>query len=324
MSLDGAFRVILSGLAAVGLEPEAVCSAAGVDPRTPQDATLPFGPAALARVLAEAERTTRDPLLGLHIAEHVPARGVLAYLARAQGTVGDGLRAFARFAADAWGADDVVQVAERDAHAVVELRVDPALSRHIVEFLMARTAILLRRSGASAAEVGFQHAPGAAPREYEHVLRCTVRFRQPTNRLTLHAEDLARPLRTANPEAAAALAAGMTRAPAPTTTVAARLAAVIDDALARGERPDREVLARTLGMSGRTLARRLAAESEQFSDVVDRVRRRLAERLIAETGFDVGEIADRVGFADPAAFGKAFRRWFGVSPSAFRARRSAG
>jgi hypothetical protein len=54
----------------------------------------------------------------------VPARGVLAYLARAQGTVGDGLRAFARFAADAWGADDVVQVAERDAHAVVELRVD--------------------------------------------------------------------------------------------------------------------------------------------------------------------------------------------------------
>ena len=72
------------------------------------------------------------------------------------------------------------------------------------------------------------------------------------------------------------------------------------------------------------MARRLAAESEQFSDVVDRVRRRLAERLIAETGFDVGEIADRVGFADPAAFGKAFRRWFGVSPSSFRARRSAG
>ena len=117
----------------------------------------------------------------------------------------------------------------------------------------------------------------------------------------------------------------MTRAPAAApATLAARLAAVIADALARGDRPDREALARTLGMSGRTLARRLAAEGEQFSDVVDGVRRRLAERLIADPRLDVGEIADRVGFADPAAFGKAFRRWFGVSPSAFRARRSAG
>jgi AraC-like DNA-binding protein len=53
-------------------------------------------------------------------------------------------------------------------------------------------------------------------------------------------------------------------------------------------------------------------------------RRRLAERLIADPRLDVGEIAGRVGFADPPAFGKAFRRWFGVSPSAFRARRSAG
>ena len=325
MSLDGAFRVILSGLAAVGLEPEAVCTAAGVDPRTPQDATLPFGPEELARVLAEAERMTGDALLGVHVAERVPARGVLAYLARAQGTVGDGLRAFARFAADAWGADDVVDVAAGGAHAVIELRVDPALSRHIVEFLVARTAILLRRSGAPAIDVSFRHVPGAPPSEYELALRCPVRFRQAANRLTLHGEDLARPLRTANPEAAAALAAGMTRASAAApATLAARLAAVIDDALARGERPDREALARTLGMSGRTLARRLAAEGEQFSDVVDGVRRRLAERLIADPRLDVGEIAGRVGFADPPAFGKAFRRWFGVSPSAFRARRSAG
>ena len=172
MSLDGAFRVILSGLAAVGLEPEAVCTAAGVDLRTPQDATLPLGREELARVLAEAERMTGDALLGVHVAERVPARGVLAYLARAQGTVGDGLRAFARFAADAWGADDVVHVAAGGAHAVIELRVDPALSRHIVEFLLARTAILLRRSGAPAIDVSFRHAPGAPPRESS--TRCAV------------------------------------------------------------------------------------------------------------------------------------------------------
>src|SRR4029453_4124662 len=112
MSLDGAFRVILSGLAAVGLDPEAVCTAARVDPRTPQDAALPFGPEELARVLAQAEPMAGDPLLGVHCAGRGRARGVLAYLARAQGTVGDGLRAFARFAADAWGADDVVRIGQ--------------------------------------------------------------------------------------------------------------------------------------------------------------------------------------------------------------------
>ncbi len=325
MSLDGAFRVILSGLAAVGLDPEAVCVAAGIDPRTPHDAALRFGPEELARVLAEAERMTGDPLLGLHVAERVPARGVLAYLARAQGTVGDGLDAFQRFAADAWGADDVVRVERRDAHATVELRVDPAMPRHAVEFLVARTAILLRRSGAAAVEVSFRHAPGTAPRDYEHALRCPVRFRQPANRLTLHGDDLARPLRTANPEAAAALAAGLTHAPAHRAdTATARLAAAIDAALASGRCADRETLARVLGMSGRTLARRLADEEQRFSDVVDAVRRTLAERLIADPRLDIGEVAARVGFADPAAFGKAFRRWFGVSPSTYRAQRSTG
>jgi AraC-like DNA-binding protein len=77
-------------------------------------------------------------------------------------------------------------------------------------------------------------------------------------------------------------------------------------------------------MSGRTLARRLVAERRLFRDVVDDVRRTIAQRLVAdERSLDLGEVAARVGFADPAAFGKAFRRWFGTSPSAFRARRTS-
>ena len=54
------------------------------------------------------------------------------------------------------------------------------------------------------------------------------------------------------------------------------------------------------------------------------MRRGLAERLVADPGLDIGEIAARAGFADPAAFGGGLRRWFGASPTAFRARRSAG
>jgi AraC-like DNA-binding protein len=246
---------------------------------------------------------------------------VLAYVARSQATVGDALRAFARFAGGAWGADDVVRIAEADGHAAIDLALHPALSRHIVEFLLARTAILLRRSGAPADAAALRHAAAAPPAAYERVLQCPVRFRAAAYRLTLRADDLARPLRTANPEAATALAAGLRQTPARTAPVMARLVGAVDEALARGERIDREALARALGMSGRTLARRLAEEQRGFAEVVDGVRRELAERLIAEPALDIGEIAGRVGFADLAAFGKAFRRWFGVSPTAYRAQR---
>ena len=320
MSLDGAFRVILSGLSSVGLDAAEVCAAARLDPRTPVDPTLPFGGAALARVLERAEAMSGDPLLGLHVAERTPVRGVLSYVARSQATVGDGLRAFERFAAGAWGAGEVVRVEHRGARAFVHFALDARLPRHAVEFLVARTAILLRRSRAGAEEVWFRHGRGGDLAEYERVLRCGVRFRQPAVRLALQAGDLDRPLRTANPEAAAALAAGLGKPPAPATTVAARLAAAVEAALARGQRAEREPLARALGMSGRTLARRLALEQQPCNAVVDDVRRVAAERLIAEPGLDIGEIAARIGFADQAGFGKAFRRWFGMSPTVYRSR----
>jgi len=57
---------------------------------------------------------------------------------------------------------------------------------------------------------------------------------------------------------------------------------------------------------------------------VDEVRRTVARRLIVDGSLDLGEVATRVGFADGAAFGKAFRRWFGASPSALRPRRDVG
>jgi AraC-like DNA-binding protein len=205
---------------------------------------------------------------------------------------------------------------------VVTFQLGDALPRHVVEYLVARTAISLRRSGAIPREVRFRHACAGEVREYERVLRGPVRFEQSTTALALREEDLLRPVRTANPEAAAALSAGLARMPWPGERSAAhRLVAAVEEALARGADIEREALARSLGMSGKTLARRLAAERKLFRDVVGEVRRALAERLVAEERFSLEEVATRVGFGDLSTFGKAFRRWFGVSPSAFRARR---
>ena len=321
MPADGAFRVMLSDLARLGLDPAAVCSAAEVDPRIVADASAALGIPELTRVLERAEAMAGDPLLGLHLAERAPGRGVLSYLARAQRTVGEGLQAFERFADHAWGTAAAVRVEQRGAHSFVEFRLGPPLPRHAVEYVVTRTAIGLRRSGASAREVRFRHAPGGAAREYERVLRCPVLFRQRETGLALLGADLARPLRTANAQAAEALAAALTPADgAPSAPLTARLAAAVAETLQRGKRVDRERLARSLGMSGKTLCRRLKGEQRLFRDVVAEVRRALAQRLVDDRSLALSEVAARTGFADAAAFGKAFRRWFGESPSTLRSR----
>ena len=80
-------------------------------------------------------------------------------------------------------------------------------------------------------------------------------------------------------------------------------------------------IAERMGLSRATLARRLKAEGTCFEEVVEALRRRLAVDYLAERGLSVSETAYLVGFADPAAFSRAFKRWTGRSPRDARAER---
>ena len=79
-------------------------------------------------------------------------------------------------------------------------------------------------------------------------------------------------------------------------------------------------VARDLGCSRQTLYRRLKAEGTTYEQLLDRLRRRLALRLVREQGLSVKEAAYRLGFSDPAAFSRAFKRWTGSSPGEMRTR----
>jgi AraC-like DNA-binding protein len=74
-----------------------------------------------------------------------------------------------------------------------------------------------------------------------------------------------------------------------------------------------------LRMSERTLNRRLNDAGTQFRSLLDDVRRERAQHLLQHTQLGISDIAQRLGFGDATAFGRAFRRCFGVSPSQFRA-----
>ena len=73
-------------------------------------------------------------------------------------------------------------------------------------------------------------------------------------------------------------------------------------------------VARALGSSRQTLYRKLKTEGVTFEQVLDELRHRLARRYIRE-GMSVKEAAYRLGFSEPAAFSRAFKRWTGSSPS---------
>ncbi|PCM43520.1 AraC family transcriptional regulator [Marinobacter sp. ANT_B65] len=88
--------------------------------------------------------------------------------------------------------------------------------------------------------------------------------------------------------------------------------------LFRGETPSLETIASKLGITPWTLQRQLAAENTGFRELMDDTRKQLARDYIRETETSLSEIAWLLGFANPAALHKAYRRWFGVSPGEHR------
>lgn len=77
-------------------------------------------------------------------------------------------------------------------------------------------------------------------------------------------------------------------------------------------------VAGTLGVGRRTLSRRLNAEGVTFEQVLDSLRRTLARHYLDEGKVSISETAYLVGFSDPSAFSRAFKRWTGKSPRSAR------
>jgi AraC-like DNA-binding protein len=84
-----------------------------------------------------------------------------------------------------------------------------------------------------------------------------------------------------------------------------------------------EEVAALMGLSRRTLGRQLRSFGTTFRREVETVRFSQAKRLLAEANLNATQIASALGYADASAFSHAFRRWSGMSPGQWRARRIA-
>jgi AraC-like DNA-binding protein len=85
-----------------------------------------------------------------------------------------------------------------------------------------------------------------------------------------------------------------------------------------------EVIASRLGTSPRTLQRRLREEEQtSHKQLLDEIRHALALRYLDTEGLSIGEAAFLLGFSEPSAFHRAFKRWTGATPGAYRRQRPA-
>jgi AraC-like DNA-binding protein len=79
-----------------------------------------------------------------------------------------------------------------------------------------------------------------------------------------------------------------------------------------------EAMAKRLGTSARSLQRRLTEEGTRYNDLLAEVRSEFAQRYLTRGTISASEVAYLLGFTEPPAFFKAFKRWTGKTPREFQ------
>ena len=154
---------------------------------------------------------------------------------------------------------------------------------------------------------------------YEKLFPGTVLFNQPYTAFWVDKQCLHDPVRRDEAALRSFLANAQIHIVLPyrgEDTLAARLHAHLLQAQPRW--PDLEECASGLHMAVSTLQRRLAAEKTSFRSIKDSLRRDIAIARLNSSRVPLAALADELGFADSAAFQRAFKTWTGASPGSFR------
>ncbi len=175
-------------------------------------------------------------------------------------------------------------------------------------------------------EVTFAHAAGGPEAAYREFFGAPIRFGAKATTLVYAADLLDRPTAASDVRLAKYLDALASRMLAELPPAEPTFVDEVKQALAR-ELPvgtaDQSALAKKLGMSRRTMQRRLAEVGTSFQEVLDETRREATERLLRRGNMSITEVAFALGYSEISSFYRAFKRWTGTSPQAYRANSEA-
>jgi AraC-like DNA-binding protein len=164
--------------------------------------------------------------------------------------------------------------------------------------------------------------------EYRHIFRCPLEFEASRTALTFDKRFLSAPVIRDRPEMHQFLKtspADLLSRPDESNTFTGRIRALIGRDFSK-PLPDFEWIAAELHTSPQTLRRRLKQENTSFQEIKDLLRRDMAIYYLGRQDLPINDIASKVGFTEPSTFHRAFKKWTGVTPGAYREgeRASAG
>jgi AraC-like DNA-binding protein len=329
---DGQCRAAnLSGLAYVarqhGRDARGIVERHGLEARVLTDPESLIAPQQLADVFEYCSTLFDDPLFGLHIAtmQDPEVFGCVTALCRSAPTVRAGIRCLMEYLPVIHAPDcEVVLIEGRETAELTWLvNTDLGLNDQANYQAAMLNVKLLQAMGGPGFKPSWVSL-SADPRtsdvpELERVLGCRVSARSPHNSVAFPVHALDQPVPSANRLLYRLLGGYLEQVKAVhSQSVIDRVESYIRGSLASGT-CSVERCAEKLGMSVRTLQARLAAENARFSELVEGQREKLAKSHLAQRQLSLDEIADRLGYGEQTSFGRAFKRWTGMTPHQFRA-----
>lgn len=322
-------RVICAELHRQGIGEAAFLGLAGLAREDLADPTQLVPVARYDAIVRLARRLSGDEDLGLHVGESAPSGGahVVGHILYNCASVRDAIALFIRYAPLVIeGARVALCESPGAAHAIyAHPEIAPDNTRYDAE--LALTLILgigkrFLRTDTPPYRVRFAHGKPPSTAEHERVFRCPIEWGAPTNEIIFSPRLLDLP-HVYRDEPLCELLKARAEELLAVRHSDDRLPERVVDLLKYGDElePSADALARRLGMSARSLQRRLRARGVSLSQLVDRARKEVACSALAHPDAPIKDLAARLGFSEPSAFHRAFKRWMGTTPAEFRAAR---
>ena len=319
-------RSLVAALQRQGIEPMALLQGTGLEGSVLSDGKARVSHAEWRLLTRRAMRLTGDTGLGLRIggaaSDHMLQ--VVGQLAASCSTLRQAMQMVDRYHALLGNTlqFDIVEEGELAYFVCTPLMPDPLAPEFDPELVLSVVYRISRRlarlESDDAKEIWFSYpAPPHATR-YSEVFQCPVRFDRPRNAILLARQLLDQPQLYAD-----------TRMLEVMREIAERMLAELGTpslpdqvrALLRSETDLRNMdagrVAKMLRLHPRTFRRQLIAANSPWSEILDDTRRRIACDELRRRDVSIRELADRLGFSEPSAFTRAFKRWTGETPARY-------
>ena len=322
----GLVKAMLRFAAEKGVEADALVRQVGLNSANLEDhhSRVPFD--RYAALLRRAKRLTGDRALALHFGESVNLAevslvGLIGYAAETMMEAFIQLNRFSRLIADVeTGGLDRWTLSRDDIGLwIVDNRRNPNDFPEATEIAFGQMVSGTRQFGDTPFVLAVQvtHQDPGYHAEYERILGAPVTFGSHRNAMRID-ETWSSHRMAVHPRYVFGIlsehAQALLKSLENSKSVRGRVESLLMPILHTGD-VGIEGVAAKLGCSSDTLYRRLKAEGLTFEKVLDELRHNLALHYLSGRRVSVTEAAYLVGFSDPAAFSRAFKRWTGVSPS---------